>query len=104
MLPDECVDRRLGADITGHEVRTVPEMGWSGRKNGELLGIAQHEFDVFVTTDRNLPFQQHLRRFSIAVIVLRPRSTDLAALRQLVPSLMTALPTALPGEAVFVGS
>ena len=74
MLLDECVDRRLAADIQGHDVKTVPEAGWASLKNGDLLSRAQHEFDVLVTTDRNLPFQQDLSRFSIAVIVLRAQS------------------------------
>jgi len=71
VLLDECVDRRLAGDIRGHDVKTVPEAGWAALKNGDLLRRAQHEFDVFITTDRNLPFQQDLSRFSVAVIVLR---------------------------------
>ena len=64
MLLDECVDRRLAANIQGHDVKTVPEAGWAALKNGDLLSRAQHEFDALVTTDRNLPFQQDLSRFS----------------------------------------
>ena len=56
MLLDECVDRRLATDIQGHDVKIVPDAGWAALKNGELLARAQHEFDVFVTVDRNLPF------------------------------------------------
>ena len=52
ILLDECVDRRFARDLTGHEVTTVPKHGWSGIKNGELLGLAQNEFDAFVTVDR----------------------------------------------------
>jgi hypothetical protein len=64
VLLDECVDRRLAADIRGHDVKTVPDAGWASLTNGELLGRAQYEFDVIVTVDRNLPFQQNgaLRR------------------------------------------
>lgn len=68
MLLDECVDRRLAADIQGHDVKTVPEAGWAALKNSDLLSRAQHEFDALVTTDRNLPFQQDLSRFAIAVL------------------------------------
>ena len=73
VLLDECVDRRLARDIAGHEVRTVPEAGWAGLKNGELLKRAQEQeqFDVFVTVDRNRPFQRDLSVFSIAVVALR---------------------------------
>ena len=54
MLLDECVDRRLAGDILGHDVKTVPEAGWAALTNGELLARAEHEFDAFVTVDRNL--------------------------------------------------
>ena len=57
---DECVDRRLARDIVGHEVKTARQQGWSTIKNGELLALAAKEFDVFVTVDRNLSFQQNL--------------------------------------------
>jgi predicted nuclease of predicted toxin-antitoxin system len=49
VLVDECVPRRLKRHLPGHEVRTVPEVGWAGKKNGELLRLAAREFDAFVT-------------------------------------------------------
>lgn len=103
MLLDECVDRRLARDILGHDVRTAPEAGWAGLKNGELLARAEHEFEAFVTTDRKLPFQQDLSRFSIAVIVLRAPSNRVTNLRGLVPQLLAALPVAKRGEVTWVG-
>lgn len=57
LLLDECIDRRLAKDLEGHEVKTVPQMGWAGIKNGALLTLAENEFDVFITVDRNLSFQ-----------------------------------------------
>lgn len=102
VLLDECVDRRLADDFQGHDVKTVPDAGWAALKNGELLGRAQQEFDAFVTVDRNLPFQQDLSRFSIAVIVLRAPSNRVADLRGLVPQLLTALPVAKRGEVTWV--
>ena len=78
---DECVDWRLSRDIVGHEVKTARQMGWSTIKNGELLALAAKAFDVFVTVDRNLSFQQNLPAFSIAVIVLRAPSNRLADLK-----------------------
>ena len=104
MLLDECVDRRLAGNIHGHDVRTVPEAGWAGRTNGDLLGRAQDEFDAFITVDRKLPFQQDLSRFSIAVIVLRARSSRVTHLRALIPQLLAALPVARLGEATWVGA
>ena len=103
MLLDECVDRRLAADIQGHDVKTVPEAGWAALKNGDLLSRAQHEFDALVTTDRNLPFQQDLSRFSIVVVVLRAPSNRIGDLRRLIPQLLAALPVAKRGEVTWVG-
>ena len=104
MLLDECVDRRLATDIQGHDVKTVPDAGWAGLKNGDLLSRAQHEFDALVTTDRNLPFQQDLSRFAIAVIVLRAQSNRITDLRRLIPQLLAALPVARRGEVTWVGA
>ena len=103
VLLDECVDRRLAERILGHDVRTVPEAGWAALKNGELLGRAEHEYDVFITVDRNLSFQQNLSRFSLAVIVLRARSNRVADLRALIPELLRILPVARLGEVTWVG-
>jgi hypothetical protein len=103
VLLDECVDRRLAGDIQGHDVETVPEVGWAALTNGDLLARAEHEFEAFVTVDRNLPFQQDLSRFSIAVIVQRARSNRLADLRSLVPQLLATLPVVKRGEATWVG-
>lgn len=102
ILLDECVDRRLAKDIAGHEVKTVPQMGWATIKNGELLTLAEKDFEVFVTVDRNLSFQQNLPRYNIAVIVLRARSNRLQDLRPLVPKLLEVLPVAKRGEALWV--
>jgi Domain of unknown function (DUF5615) len=104
VLLDECVDRRLAADIQGHDVKTVPEAGWAAVKNGDLLSRAQHEFDALVTTDRNLPFQQDLSPLSIAVIVRRAQSNRVTELRRLVPELLAALPVAKRGAVTWVGA
>ncbi len=102
ILLDECIDQRLSREIVGHEVTTVPAMGWANLKNGELLSRAQHEFDVFITVDRNLPQQQHLPKFHIAVVVLRASTNRLADLKQLVPQLVAALETAPLGQATVI--
>lgn len=103
VLLDECLPRRLKGDLIGHEVRTVPEMRWSGKRNGELLRLAAREFDVFLTVDRRLPREQKLATFRIAVIVLVARSNRLLDLLPLVPAILEILPRARPGEAVVVG-
>lgn len=98
VLLDECVDRRFAEYITGHEVKTVPQMGWAGIKNGELLTLAARQFDVLLTVDRNLFFQQRLPKYDIAVLVLRAHSNRLAVLRTLIPNVLEVLPTVRPGE------
>lgn len=103
VLLDECVDRRRAADVKGHEVRTVPDVGWAALRNGALLTRADHELEAFVTVNRRLPFQQDLSRFSVAVIVLRAPSNRLSDLRVLIPQLLSALPVAKPGEVTWVG-
>jgi hypothetical protein len=103
VLLDECVDWRLARDIVGHDVKTARQMGWTTIKNGELLTLASGQFDVFVTVDRNLSFQQDLVSFSIAVVVLQAKTNRLADLRPLVPSLLATLESALPGAAKFIG-
>jgi hypothetical protein len=104
VLLDECVDRRLAQDLKEHEVVTVPEAGWAGVKNGDLLRLSQAQFDVFVTVDRNLSFQQRLPQFSVAVIVLQARTNRLEDLRPLVPRLRQILATAPKGEVTWISS
>lgn len=77
-------------------------MGWATITNGELLSLAARQFDVFITVDRNLSFQQKLISFRIAVIVLCAPTNRLADLRPLVPKLLAALPVAKPGVATFI--
>jgi len=102
ILLDECVDRRFAKEITRHEVVTVPQAGWAGIKNGELLTLAQEQFDVFVTVDRNLSFQQNLSQFTIAVVVLQTPTNRLKDLRLLAPKLQSVLPMLVKGQVRWV--
>jgi hypothetical protein len=102
VLLDECVDWRLARDVVGHDVKTARQMGWTTTKNGELLALAAEHFDVFVTVDRNLSFQQNLVSLSIAVVVLQAKTNRLADLRPLVPKLLSAIASAQPGAATFI--
>jgi len=104
ILLDECVDRRLARAVAGHEVRTARDLGWTTIKNGELLTLAASEFDVFVTVDRNLAFQQNIVNYNIAVIVLRARSNRLADLLPLVPQLLSAIPACVLGRVITIGA
>jgi len=102
ILLDECIDWRFAKSLKGHAVKTVPQMGWATIKNGRLLALAEKEFDVFVTVDRNLSFQQNQARFNIAVLVLSATSNRLANLAPLAPKLLEALPRLKSGQAVTI--
>lgn len=94
VLLDECLPRRLKRELVGHDVKTAPEMGWASKRNGELLALAVSRFDVFLTADRNLSYQQDVSAFDIAVVVLAARSNRLDDLRPLMPGVLEILPTA----------
>jgi len=97
VLVDECVDWRLLRDLHPYDARTVKQLGWEHVEDGTLLSLAAAEFDAFVTVDKDLPFQQDIASFDIAVIILRARTTRLADLRELFDLLHEALKMARPG-------
>ena len=102
VLLDECVPRALKAVLSahGHECMTVQDAGWSGKQNGELLDLAESQFDVLVTLDTNLRYQQSLAKRKIAIVVLRARSNRLEHLAPLFPACVKAIETARPGDLV----
>jgi hypothetical protein len=102
VLLDECINWRLARDLIGHEVKTVQQMGWIASKNGALIALAANSFDVFVTIDQNIPFQQNLAAIPIAIIILQAKSNRLAYLKPLIPPLLTAIERAKPGIAETV--
>jgi hypothetical protein len=77
-------------------------MGWAGIPDGELLRLAQNEFDVFITVDRNLPFQQNLAVLDLAVLVLQAQSNRLADIQVLIPQILAIVDTAPKGTATVV--
>jgi len=105
VLLDECVPARLCRELSGHEVQTVPGVGWAGINNGELLRNidSASQFDAFVTVDKNLPDQQSTESLSFGVVVLRVSSNSIDDLLPLVPDLQKALQGLRPGEAVVLG-
>jgi hypothetical protein len=103
ILLDECVPRRLRRELPGHDVRTVPEMGWSGKKNGELLRLmAAQGFEIFLTVDQNLRYQQNLAATNVAALVLVARTNRLADLTLLMPKARAALASIRPGDLVEI--
>jgi predicted nuclease of predicted toxin-antitoxin system len=105
LLLDENLDWRLRRDLAGHQVESVPLIGWAGIENGELLAKAvDARFDVLVTMDSNMVHQQNIARFPIAVIALRASSNRLADTRPLMPVLLALLPKAQSATVTFLSA
>ena len=87
MLLDECVPRKFKDSLSGHDCSTVPEGGFAGKKNGELLSLAESVgFQVFLTLDRGIKYQQNLHPRTIAVVIIRTKSSQLAELQRHPPT------------------
>ena len=104
VLLDENLPRKLAGHLIGHECRTVVACGWSGKKNGDLLALADLQFDVLLTLDKNLPYQQNLDTRRIAILIVRARSNRIQDLLPVVPECLAALATIQPRQVVRVGS
>jgi hypothetical protein len=102
VLLDECVPRPLRAELSDHQVKTVAEAGWAGVKNGALLQLAATQFDVLLTVDRNLEYQQNFSDLTIAVVVIVAPSNDINVLRPFMASVREALLTAKSGVVTHV--
>ena len=102
MLLDECVPRRLKLELPGHDVHTVTKMGWSGIKNGPLLRRAAQEFDVFLTVDQGVEYQQNLLGLDLAIVIMVAATNDIDDLRPLMPHVRETLSSASPGSIVKV--
>ncbi|MEP7339408.1 MAG: DUF5615 family PIN-like protein [Acidobacteriota bacterium] len=102
ILLDHNLDWRLWELLQPHEVVTTRRMQWDRYENGELLNVAQSEFDVLLTTDTNLYHQNKVANYAIAVIVLRAYSNSYQALVPLIAEVLHALETIQPGEVVYV--
>lgn len=84
-------------------MRTVPEMGWGGTRNGALLRRAASDFDVLLTVDSNMEFQQNTAELPLAVIVLIAYKNDIDLLRPLMPQVRELLPAIEPGRLYHIG-
>ena len=104
ILIDECLNWRLSRALTGHFAVSAQKMGWGGLKNGALLAEAEKQFDVFLTGDRNLSFQQNLTGYHIAIVVLHAPSTQLHHTLPLMPKVLALLPVLNAGQVVNVYS
>ena len=102
ILLDESLPKPLAREFPGYHVSTVAGMGWSGKRNGELLRLAQREFDIFVTGDQNLQYKQNLKGCKIAVIVLAHGPNRLEHLKPLIPKVLKMIPQLKIGEVIKV--
>ena len=102
VLIDECLNWRLCRGLPGHYCVSAQKMGWGGLTNGALLKNAEPDFDVFITGDRNLSFQQQVSTFNIAVVVLHAQSTQLHHTLLLTPKVLDLLAVLKPGQVIDV--
>lgn len=103
VLLDENLPRLLKRELSGFEVCTVAEVGWAGIKNGKLLRLAEAEYDVFLTADQNLSYQQPVTTFQLGIVVLKARTTKLEDLLPLVPAMEEAIARVQAGQVSPVG-
>ena len=104
ILLDECVPARLARELAPHSVATVQRRGWAGIKNGDLLALAQNEFDVLITVDRKISEQQDLPNVTIAVVLVRAATNRLEHLRPLAGKILEKLADAPAGAVSVVSS
>jgi predicted nuclease of predicted toxin-antitoxin system len=104
ILLDESLPRRLAQELSGHEVQTVQSRGWAGLKNGELLRLANAEFQALLSGDQNLEYQQNMAGLAIAVVVLVAVNNRIESLRPFVPEVLKVLAIIQPGQLVRVGA
>jgi hypothetical protein len=91
VLLDESVPARLGLLLVGHTANSVQKMGWAGIKNGKLLGLAATEFDVLLTADKGIEYQQNIAALPIAVLIVLAKSNRMEDIVPTVPTILTAL-------------
>ncbi|MEK7831032.1 MAG: hypothetical protein AAB401_08100 [Acidobacteriota bacterium] len=102
VLFDKGVPVKLRHSFPNHSVTVVRDLGWDELENGKLLAQAQNQFDVLITTDSNVSYQQPLHAYDIALIVLRAFKIKLEFYLPLVPEVETALSTIQSGEVVYI--
>ena len=102
VILDENIPRKLGTRLSGHRVTTVPEQGWGGVKNGRLMTLIDGSYDVFVTADKNLRYQQNLDGRQIAIIEVP--FNDSEKLLPLAPDILLAIEQSIPGSYIEIAS
>ena len=100
IIIDECVPHIVKKRLPHHQIKTVQELGWSGVKNGELLNLIEADFDIFVTSDKNLRYQQNLENRKTAILLLP--SNQVPIIENLLPRIDEELEKIQPGEFVEI--
>ena len=104
ILLDECLPRDLGKHLVGHDCQTAPKAGFAGKGNGELLTLAERSgWQVLLTMDQGMPYQQNLAGRTISLAIIRAKSNRLPDLLPHVPAILAALRSLKPGQAVRIG-
>jgi predicted nuclease of predicted toxin-antitoxin system len=104
LLLDECIPRKLKYSFSGHDCHTVPDAGLAGKKNGELLELAEKSgFEAFLTLDWGIAYQQNLQGRNITVVLIRAKSNRLADLLPQIPQVLSVLTSLTPGQLVKIG-
>ena len=103
ILLDECIPRKL-KELSDHECRTVPEVGLAGKKNGTLLSLAAAAgFEIFLTMDKGLQYEQNLTSRDIAVLIIRAKSNRLADLLPQIAACRSIMNSIQPGQVMRAG-
>lgn len=102
VLIDECLPRKIKASFPTHDCTTVQEAGLAGKQNGELLTLAEEKFDVFLTVDKGIRYQQNLSGRKIAVLTIRAISNDIDDIPPHVSDCLVVLDSIQPGQMVIV--
>jgi predicted nuclease of predicted toxin-antitoxin system len=102
LLLDECVPTDIKKDFAGHDTLTIDEAGFKGLKNGELLRNAGKTFNVLITVDKNIEYQQNKLTLPIAVLILSARSNRYESLLPLMPKVLEVIETIKAGEMITV--
>lgn len=102
LLIDECLPRKIKFLFSGHDCTTVREAGFGSKENGELLALAEGTFDVLVTIDKNIRYQQNMIGRAISILIIRTKTNDLSDIEPQIPAALAALVRIQPGQIVEV--
>ena len=104
ILLDECVPKAIkhSLSVDGHECFTVPEAGFAGKTNGELLLLAENRYEVFVTLDKGVQFQQKVAGRTFGIVLIRAKSSRVADILPHIPACLIAIRSIRPGQVIQI--